>query len=187
MVARVRGCGGTRRPGAAPSPRFSSGGYFAAIIATRALRPFDAIAIAHAGPVEPTSAAGSKPPILLLTADDDPSADETSRLDTELTRAAWPHQLVVHEGGHDLPEWDVRIALTFFTRTAKEKVPLALGVRSERRIPLDAGANEAASEAPPVPSSIPRSESSIEENDASHEEPPPGSPSPAGQEMPSLR
>ncbi len=97
---------------------FSNGGYFAVIIATRGLLPFDDVAVAHAGPVEPTSARGAKPPMLLLTADDDPSNDEMMRLDGELARAAWPHRIVAREGGHELPEADVEWALAFFARGA---------------------------------------------------------------------
>lgn len=103
---------------------FSNGGYFASLIATRALYPFDAVVVAHAGPVEPTIAVGTKPPMLLVTADDDPSNDEVLRLSAELTQADWPHHVVAREGGHELPDWDIDMALTFFTRTRTEKLPL---------------------------------------------------------------
>ncbi len=103
---------------------FSNGGYFAALIASRALAPFDAVAIAHAGPVAPMTPLGTKPPILLIDADDDPSSAEILRLDSDLTREAWPHAMIVREGGHALPEWDISMSLTFFDRVRTEPVPL---------------------------------------------------------------
>lgn len=114
---------------------FSNGGYFAALIASRALVPFDAVAIAHAGPVQPMSPAGATPPILLVDADDDPSGPEMSRLDADLSRESWPHAVVVREGGHALPEWDVDMSLTFFDRVRTERLPLTppLGARTTRR------------------------------------------------------
>jgi hypothetical protein len=125
---------------------FSSGGYFATMIATRDLAPFDAIAIAHAGPVEPTQPTnGRAPPLLLLTADDDPSNDEMLRLDQELDRVRWPHHVFAREGGHELPDADVEAALTFFERTEKEHLPLRppLSTRAPRRKPPDAGTGDA--------------------------------------------
>lgn len=114
---------------ASPSRRvllgFSNGGYFAALIASRALSPFDAVSIAHAGPVSPMTPLGAKPPVLLIDADDDPSSPELLRLDSDLTREAWPHAMVIREGGHALAEWDVEMSLTFFDRTRTERVPLS--------------------------------------------------------------
>ena len=103
---------------------FSNGGYFATLIATRALGQFDAIAIAHAGPVPPTHPVGSTPPLLLITADDDPSDPEMLELDAALTREGWRHEIVGREGGHALPDWDVGMALTFFGRVKQERLPL---------------------------------------------------------------
>jgi predicted esterase len=125
---------------------FSSGAYFATLIATRALHPFDAIAIAHGGPVAPTAAAGAKIPLLLETADDDPSNEEMIRLSDELKKIEWPHHVFAREGGHELPETDVEMALTFFTRTKTEKLPLQppLSTRAPRRAPPDAGDVDAA-------------------------------------------
>ena len=67
-IARAR-----ERIGAGPNVLlgFSNGGYFAELIAKRALARFDAIAIAHAGPIDVTPAKLETPPILLVTADDD--------------------------------------------------------------------------------------------------------------------
>jgi predicted esterase len=103
---------------------FSNGGYFAALIATRALMPFDAIAIAHAGPVEPVRPVGPRTPLLLLTADGDPSVFSMMLLDTELTRAKWSHAIVTRDGGHALTGGDIAFALTFFLRTQHEPLPL---------------------------------------------------------------
>ena len=113
---------------------FSNGGYFAALIASRALLPLDAIAIAHAGPVQPMHPVGRAAPMLLIDADDDPSGPEMDHLEADLTREAWPHAMVAREGGHALPEWDVEMALTFFDRTRTDALPLSppLSVRPRR-------------------------------------------------------
>ena len=56
---------------------FSNGAYFASLIAERALMPFDAIAIAHGGPVDVGADAPRRDtPDLLMTADDDASDPE---------------------------------------------------------------------------------------------------------------
>jgi predicted esterase len=104
---------------------FSNGGYFAALIATRALMPFDAIAIAHAGPVEPVAPLGPRMPLLLVTADGDPSVLSMMLLDRELTDVSWPHAIVTRDGGHALTDGDIAFALTFFLRTQHEPLPLA--------------------------------------------------------------
>jgi poly(3-hydroxybutyrate) depolymerase len=113
---------------------FSNGAYFAVLIATRALAPFEAVVVAHGGPVEPTHAEGVPMPMLLITADDDASDPEMQLLDDELSRAAWPHALVARDGGHALPDWDIEAALTFFTRARSEKLPFVppLATRSRR-------------------------------------------------------
>ncbi len=117
---------------------FSNGAYFATLIATRGLRVFDAITIAHGGPVPPTRAAGPRPPLLLITADDDPSDGEMQQLHAELAREKWAHELVSREGGHALPDWDVNIALTFFARATKERLPLDPPLQAPRARPKPA-------------------------------------------------
>lgn len=114
-AARARGGGGPRY-----LLGFSNGGYFAALVATRALVAFDAIAVAHGGPVEPTQARGAKPPMLLLMAEDDAAYGEMMRLATGLAREKWPHASVAREGGHALTESDVTNAVTFFARASAE-------------------------------------------------------------------
>jgi predicted esterase len=104
---------------------FSNGGYFAALVATRALVPFDAVAIAHGGPVEPVRARGAKPPVLLLTADDDASLPEMKRLDVALGRERWPHAIASRDGGHELTDGDIESALGFVLRASREGVPAA--------------------------------------------------------------
>ncbi|MBX3187690.1 MAG: hypothetical protein KF819_11770 [Labilithrix sp.] len=138
---------------------FSNGGYFAALIASRELMSFDAVAVAHAGPVMPMRPSSpSPPPMLLVTAEDDSANPEMLRLDAELTREGWLHATVEREGGHALTEWDVETALTFFDRTRAESLPLTppLATRSRARTaerrgadPADAGAPEAPSSPPP--------------------------------------
>jgi predicted esterase len=99
---------------------FSNGAYFATLIATRALHPFDAVVIAHGGPVEPTEAVGAKVPLLLETATEDPSNGEMQRLAEELEKAEWPHEMFTRGGIHDLPLEDVEAALAFFDKTRPE-------------------------------------------------------------------
>jgi predicted esterase len=129
FVSRWSGALGDAERRARPQRRlllgFSNGGYFAALIASRGLAPFDAVTIAHAGPVSPMTPLGTKPPMLLIDADDDPSSPEVLHLDSDLTREAWPHAMVVREGGHALPEWDVEMSLTFFERVRTEPLPLS--------------------------------------------------------------
>lgn len=102
---------------------FSSGGYFAGLIASRALLKVDGVAVAHGGPVEPVIALGSKPPLLLLSADDDVAQDDMIRFDAELTRVGWAHDSYARSGGHALTDEDIDAALTFFSR-AHEPLPL---------------------------------------------------------------
>ena len=105
---------------------FSSGGFFAVILATRGLVDADAFAIAGAGPIQPTHARDDahKPPLLLLSADDDPSQPDMMQLDMELTREHWAHDEWSRPGGHELLDPDIDAALAFFTRAATEKLPL---------------------------------------------------------------
>jgi len=104
---------------------FSNGAYFASILAERALVPFDAIVIAHGGPLDATNNDPPRAtPILLVTADDDPSDDEMQALDRELSRRKWPHDMIAREGGHALPDWDISMALAFFDRSRTESLPL---------------------------------------------------------------
>ncbi len=138
---------------------FSNGGYFAALIATRALLPFDAVAIAGAGPVEPTRAEGPMPPILLVTADSDPSVTSMMLLDDELARARWPHAIVTRDGGHALIDGDVSAALTFFARSA-EPFPLSPPLSTRAPSPkLDAGEETPSADAAAAP---PVGEGSVE-------------------------
>ncbi len=93
---------------------FSNGAYFAAQIALRGLAPFDAVVVAHGGPTRPVKAVGATPPVLLITADQDPSDGEMRRLDADLTKESYPHAIVSRAGGHSLPNWDIESALSFF-------------------------------------------------------------------------
>ncbi len=102
---------------------FSSGGYFAGLIASRARLKIDGVAVAHGGPVEPVVALGGKPPLLLLSADDDVAQDDMIRFDAELTRIGWAHDSYARSGGHALTDEDIDAALTFFSR-AREPLPL---------------------------------------------------------------
>jgi predicted esterase len=107
---------------------FSNGGYFAGLLATRGLFEAKAFAVAHAGPVEPVGAwphgAASRPPILLLSADDDASQPDMVKFETELGRFGWQVETAVRDGGHALTDSDVDAALTFFVRATREGLPL---------------------------------------------------------------
>jgi predicted esterase len=144
---------------------FSNGAYFATLIATRGLARFDAIAIAHGGPVPPTHAAGEKPPILLLTADDDPSDGEMRQLDDELSREKWPHEMVSREGTHELPDIDVNYALAFFDRALRERLPLTPPLQTPRPR-KDAAPPPAKDEAPSASNGGEMNGGQIEEDDA---------------------
>jgi len=133
---------------------FSNGGYFAGLIAERALYKADAFVIAHAGPVEPVRAVGSKPPLLLMSADEDVSQEGMVQLDDELTRDDWPHDHYVRDGGHALPDSDIDAALTFFERTRTEPLPLRPPMSS--RLPRARLASRVADNTPLAP--IPKKE-----------------------------
>ncbi len=107
---------------------FSNGGYFAGLLATRGLFDADAVVIAHGGPVEPFHApdAGppaARPPLLLLSADDDVAQDEMILFDEVLGREHWPHDSYARPGVHGLTDEDIDAALSFFAR-ARESLPL---------------------------------------------------------------
>ncbi len=122
---------------------FSSGGFFAVIVATRALLDADAFAIAGAGPIEPTHALGAKPPMLLLSSDDDPSQPGMFQLKDELTREGWPHDTISRDGVHELMTPDIDAALTFFVRAATEKLPLHPPLSTHVPRPHDPSAHDA--------------------------------------------
>ena len=135
---------------------FSNGGYFASLIASRGLMPLDAITIAHAGPVAPMTPVRTKPPMLLIDADDDPSSAELLHLDADLTRETWPHAMVIREGAHALPEWDVEMALTFFDRVHTEPLPLTPPLAPPRPPhPHDAGGVVPDPDRDPAPDAAP--------------------------------
>lgn len=135
------------RPAARYLVGFSNGGYFAGIIATRQLLPFDAFAIAHAGPTDPVVRKPAMPPILLVTADEDVSVTSMMRFDGLLGAVGWPHAIVTRDGGHDLTEHDIGMALTFFERLRREGFPLRSPLSTRRPRPNlpDASAPPAAS------------------------------------------
>ncbi|MDP9002475.1 MAG: hypothetical protein M3O46_20485 [Myxococcota bacterium] len=102
---------------------FSNGGYFAGLIASRGLLNVDAVVVAHGGPVEPVRPLHGKPPVLLLSADDDVAQDDMIRFDDDLARVQWAHDSYARFGGHALTDEDIDVAIAFFSR-AKEPLPL---------------------------------------------------------------
>lgn len=95
---------------------YSNGGFFGALLAARGDVPFDAFAIAHAGPVEPSWFDPSRPvPMLLLSAEADAwQAPLMEELHARLYEAGWPHEYRIRPGGHALTAGDIEDALTFF-------------------------------------------------------------------------
>jgi len=102
---------------------FSSGGYFAGMVVSRGWVSFDAVVVAHGGPVEPLQPANPMPPMLLLSADDDVAQLEMMRFDDDLRRQSWPHDAYARAGAHGLADGDVDAALAFFARSG-ESMPL---------------------------------------------------------------
>jgi predicted esterase len=102
---------------------FSSGGYFAALLACRGFLDAEAFVIAHGGPVEPVQAERGRPPMLLLSADDDVAQDDMLALDAALTRLQWAHDAYARDGAHGLTDGDIATSLTFFERS-HEPLPL---------------------------------------------------------------
>lgn len=130
---------------------FSNGGFFAGLLAVRGLFPARAFAIAHAGPVEPIRARSGELPLLLLSADDDSSQDGMMLFEQELSREGWPHDHYARDGGHDLADEDINLALNFFARVLKEPLPLVPPLSSHRAHAHphdqgDAGVDEAGAE-----------------------------------------
>jgi dienelactone hydrolase len=122
---------------------FSNGAFFAGLLAVQALFPADAFAIAHGGPVEPVRARGPMPPLFLMSADDDESQDGMIRFDAELAPDKWPRDTYARGGGHALPEVDIDAALTFFTRSQREPVPLSPPITDHRPALHDRDASDA--------------------------------------------
>jgi predicted esterase len=114
---------------------FSNGAYFAGIIAMRSLLRLDALAIAHAGPTDPVTQQPVMPPILLITADEDLAIPQMMRFDTLLSAVKWPHAIVTRDGGHELTEQDITMALTFFDRLRRERLPFRPPLSTRRPRP----------------------------------------------------
>ena len=95
---------------------YSNGGFFAALLAARGDVPFDAYAIAHAGPVEPSWFDPTHPvPVILLSAEADRwQAPLMEGLHERLFEAGWPHDYRIRPGGHALTAGDIEDALRFF-------------------------------------------------------------------------
>jgi predicted esterase len=134
---------------------FSNGGFFAGLIAMHALLPFDALAVGHAGTVEPFRPLGAKPPLLLLSADEDSAQAGMIHFDEVLAREGWPHEVYAREGAHAFTDVDMNAALTFFQRIEKGEKPPFSPPLSEHRptphapSPAVTGATDAAAEQAP--------------------------------------
>jgi dienelactone hydrolase len=134
---------------------FSNGGFFSGLLAVRGWFDATAFVIASGGPVEPVHALGAKPPLLLMSADDDPAQDGMMHLDEELTREGWLHESYWGAGAHQLTDHEIDAALTFFVRLRDEKLPLEPSLSTHR--PLTRQARQAAEPAntAPTPSAAP--------------------------------
>jgi len=126
-AAAGRGAGGPRYV-----LGFSNGGFFAGLLAVRGWFDAKAFAIGNAGPVEPVHALGAKAPLLLMSADEDPSQEGMMRFDDELTREGWLHENYSRAGTHALTDDEIEAALTFFVRLREERLPLAPPLSSHR-------------------------------------------------------
>jgi dienelactone hydrolase len=129
---------------------FSNGGFFAGLLAVRAWFEAEAFVVANAGPVEPVRALGLKPPLLLMSADDDASQEGMMRLDDELAREGWLHENYARAGTHELTDDEIDAALTFFVRLRNEKLPLNPPLSAHRPRLRDAPQADGAG-APAVP------------------------------------
>ena len=87
-------------------------------------------AIGNAGPVEPVHALGAKPPLLLMSADEDAALEGMMRLDDELTQDGWRHESYSRAGTHELTDQEIEAALAFFARVREEKGTLSPAVAS---------------------------------------------------------
>jgi predicted esterase len=135
---------------------FSNGGYFAGLIASRGLLDLDAVAVAHGGLVELARDLRDKPPMLLLSADDDIAQDDMIRFDDALSHAGWPHDSYARAGGHALTDEDIEAALTFFSRAGeplplKPSLPLHRAVRHARDAGVGPDVQEPSSESSEPP------------------------------------
>ena len=95
---------------------YSNGGFFGSLLAARGDVSFDAYAIAHAGPVEPSWFDPTRPvPVLLLSAEaDNWQAPLMEELHARLYEAGWAHEYRIRPGGHALTAGDIEDALSFF-------------------------------------------------------------------------
>ena len=99
---------------------FSNGGYFAALLASRALFPADAYVVAHAGPaVSPIPASTDRRPVLLLTVEGDPQAGDTGRLAADLTAAGWAYDAYARDEAHELSDAGIAFSVAFFDQVAR--------------------------------------------------------------------
>jgi hypothetical protein len=104
---------------------FSSGAYFASIVAIRNLLPADAVAIVHGGAGEIVRRTAKPTPLFVLGAYDDVvTMADILKLDASLNGVAWPHDSYARPGGHFLTDGDIDASLTFFERAPRERVPL---------------------------------------------------------------
>lgn len=119
---------------------FSNGAYFAGLLASRGWFDADAFVIAAGGATEPIQRRERMPPLLLLTADDDPSLGETVRFARRMSNVGWPVDSYSRDGGHVLTDNDIGEAFDFFQRAPHETVPLSPPLGSRRPRTLGAGA-----------------------------------------------
>lgn len=96
---------------------FSNGGFFAAYMAEHGLFPAQAYAIVNGGPLEPAQKPGKTVPVMLVSAQDDPSqAPKMKELHDGLAKVAWPHAFCTRPGQHPIAAEDIDAATRFFKR-----------------------------------------------------------------------
>jgi predicted esterase len=155
---------------------FSSGGYFAGMVASRQWASFDAVVVAHGGPVEPVPSQGPMPPMLLLSADDDVAQIDMMRFDDDLRRAGWPHDAYARAGAHGLADADIDAALSFFARSSESMplrppLPLHRAVFHVRDAGVEAGAADDDAGPLETPPAAPKVSPPPEDRDAASTDP----------------
>ena len=156
---------------------FSNGAFFAGLLAVGAHFDAAGFAVANGGPVEPVHALGAKVPLLLMSADEDESQEGMIRFDAELTKDEWPHEIYARGGGHALHDEDIDAALTFFTRSQREKLPFTPPLSAHRpqphardSAPPSVPVEEDAEASTPIPSSASSTAVPLSDDHAPREE-----------------
>jgi poly(3-hydroxybutyrate) depolymerase len=126
---------------------FSNGGFFASYMAAHGIFPAQAYAIVNGGPLEPAQKPAKAVPVMLVTAQDDPSqAAKMKELHDGLAKSGWPHAFCTRPGPHPLAGEDIEASLRFFKHDMDGSLKASSG-----GFPCEGGAVAAAGSAPTAP------------------------------------